>query len=70
MRFSSTVFYDSHLAQITQRRYADGSAAFFVLDRRAVSLVMLHRLEDAERLVEQIESDQDSGVFTALQCAN
>lgn len=67
MRFSSTVCYDSPMAQITQRRYGDESYAYFVLDRRAESLVMFHTLEDAERLVEQIESDQDSGVFHSLQ---
>lgn len=70
MRYSSTIHYDSPLAQITQRRYPDGSFAYFVLDRRADSLVMFHALADAERLVLQIESDQDSGVFASLQLSH
>lgn len=67
MRYEQVVLHDNAFARIACRTYTDGSQVFFVLDKRAGSMVMFDRLEDAERLVERIETDQDSGTFAIAQ---
>lgn len=63
MRYEQVVLRDNAVARIVCRTYFDSSQVFFVLDKRAGSMVMFDCIEDAEWLAERIEIDQDSGIL-------